>query len=121
MDLELKNWALLNKWLWRYVNEANNFWRKAISVIYNLEPKQLIPTDQNHKPSLLWNYITKPLNPTNKYHELVVNGFGFMLGKGDSISLWNDFWYDELPLSVKFPRIYALATDKKATIAESRT
>ena len=33
-DLRLFNEALLGKWLWRFLNEKDNFWRKEVATKY---------------------------------------------------------------------------------------
>ncbi|EOY12746.1 Uncharacterized protein TCM_031281 [Theobroma cacao] len=118
IDLELKSRALLNKWLWRYANEPDRIWRQVVSAKNKLKPDCLIPIDKPHKPSSLWNHIMKPMDPANKYHELVTKGFAHSLDKGTTIRFWEDFWVDDSILATKFPRIYVLAISKKATIAE---
>ena len=33
-DLRLFNEALLGKWLWRFMNEKDNLWRKVVTIKY---------------------------------------------------------------------------------------
>ena len=33
-DLRLFNEALLDKWLWRFLNEKSNLWRKVVTIKY---------------------------------------------------------------------------------------
>ncbi|WRX23016.1 Ribonuclease H domain - like 10 [Theobroma cacao] len=58
------------------------------------------------------------MDPANKYHDLVTKGFAHSLGKGTTISFWEDLRADDSTLATKFPHIHALAISKKATIAE---
>ncbi|WRX10498.1 Reverse transcriptase zinc-binding domain - like 2 [Theobroma cacao] len=117
LDLELKNRALLSKWLWRYANEPDYLWRIVVAAINKLNPSFMIPSGKVSNLSFLWKQISKPLLPGNNYHNFVISGFGHSLGNGTTISFWNDAWLENSTLSVLFPRIHALAVDKKASIA----
>ncbi|KAK8713145.1 hypothetical protein V6N13_148368 [Hibiscus sabdariffa] len=58
VDFEVKNRALLNKWLWRYGTESESLWRKVISTKY-LEDERLL-LSCNLKPankSWIWKNI----------------------------------------------------------------
>ncbi|EOY10308.1 Uncharacterized protein TCM_025681 [Theobroma cacao] len=76
MDLELKNHALLNKCLWRYANEPDSLWRKVIWAKNRLDPGSMLPSSKPHRPSLFRNQISKSLQLSNRYHDLVTMNFG---------------------------------------------
>ncbi|EOX99545.1 Uncharacterized protein TCM_008248 [Theobroma cacao] len=84
-----------------------------------LDPCSMMPFEKSFKPSLLWKHITEPLQPSSKFHDLVANSFNHSLGDGSKISLWKDAWIEDFHIASFFPRIFALAVDKKATITDS--
>ncbi|GJV55571.1 RNA-directed DNA polymerase, eukaryota [Tanacetum coccineum] len=42
------------------------------------------------------------------------------VGDGLNTSFWHDNWIDDLPLKQKFPRVYALESNKLCTVADKR-
>lgn len=42
-SLELKNWALLAKWFWRFRKEKEALWRKVIVAKYGVEEGGWVP------------------------------------------------------------------------------
>ncbi|EOY08730.1 Uncharacterized protein TCM_023830 [Theobroma cacao] len=79
----------------------------------------MTPPAKAYQPSLLWRHITKPLNLTSKYHDLVTAGFGHSLRNIYTICFWTNTWVGNSSLSIQFPRIFALAKDKKASIVDT--
>ncbi|EOY12993.1 Uncharacterized protein TCM_031499 [Theobroma cacao] len=98
-----------------------SLWRIMVAAINKLNPSFMIPSRKVSNPSIFWKQISKPLLPGNNYHNFVTSRFGHSLGNGATISFCNDVWLENSTLAVIFPRIHALAVDKKATIASLGT
>jgi len=111
-DLRLFNEALLGKWLWRFLNEKDNFWRKAIATKYGEEGLGWFPSA--HLGSYgysLWRYIAKGWEKFSPF-------FSFKVGDGSSIYFWHDRWCDDTPLRDIFLSLFVLAENKDASIAD---
>jgi len=46
-DLRLLNEALLGKWLWRFMNEKDNLWRKVVVMKYGTTSLGWFPSSPN--------------------------------------------------------------------------
>ena len=118
-DLKIKNRALLNKWLWRFSEEEDSYWRKVIVEKYNIQNNSLLPLGINKRRcSNLWWKIIEPVYVENPDFNKVKDGLRMEVGDGALINFWDDWWLKELVLEAAFPRIYALAKNKKGKIVE---
>ncbi|XP_024636614.1 uncharacterized protein [Medicago truncatula] len=43
-----------------------------------------------------------------------------IMGDGRDILFWHDIWVGEIPLKIKFPRLYELVEDKECSVADAR-
>ncbi|EOY00968.1 Uncharacterized protein TCM_010873 [Theobroma cacao] len=91
-NIEIKNRAMLNKWIWRYGMETDSLWRTVIVDKGSSNPSILLPNMS------------------------VVPNFGFAVSKGDNMLFWSDEWIDGIILSQAFPRIFALAVNRNEVI-----
>ncbi|XVF83970.1 hypothetical protein PTKIN_Ptkin16aG0537100 [Pterospermum kingtungense] len=119
VDLELKNRALLNKWIWRYAEDEKSLWRRVVDGCYGGSNNDLIPRMSNHtRFSSVCRDITKPLVVSDDYLQFFMLGIGFLLGDGKRILFWHHEWIPWIILKYKFPRIFALVISKDATVSE---
>jgi len=59
-DLRLFNEALLGKWLWRFMNEKGNLWRKVVTIKYGDDGFGWFPSIARGSYGYsLWRYISK--------------------------------------------------------------
>ena len=59
-DLQLLNEALLGKWLWRFMNEKGNLWRKVVAIKYGATSLGWFFFSANGPYGCsLWRYICK--------------------------------------------------------------
>ncbi|GJX62020.1 RNA-directed DNA polymerase, eukaryota [Tanacetum coccineum] len=106
------NRALLLKWVWRFLSQDGSIWSRVISAIYgpSLEHHQV-----NHSSS--WCSILR------ETRLLASKGFDFVshckkrVGDGQNTRFWSDTWISDLPLCVRFPRLFALEEDKEVSVA----
>ena len=41
-----------------------------------------------------------------------------IIGNGEGTRLWEDVWFGNVPLRSKFPRVYALETNKECLVVD---
>ena len=113
-DLHLFNEALLGKWLWRFMTEKGNLWRKVVTIKYGEGGFGWSPSSARGSYGYsLWRFISKGWGRFYPH-------CSFEVGDGSSIFFWHDRWCGEVPLKVLFPRLFVLAVDKNAPVADYR-
>ncbi|XVF41900.1 hypothetical protein PTKIN_Ptkin01aG0317600 [Pterospermum kingtungense] len=119
VDLNLKNHALLSKWIWRFADEKDALWRKLIIQKYGGDSDSLIPDVRYFRRfSPVWRNITKPLYLVDELSVSLANGMGFALGNGASILFWSRDWIPGTILKLVFPRIFVLANLKEGKVGD---
>ncbi|OMP03730.1 hypothetical protein CCACVL1_02287 [Corchorus capsularis] len=119
LDLHLQNRALLNKWLWRFGNEKDGFWRKILVEKNGYCDRNLVPDVANNRhASALWKNIIKSLSPQFAASNSWLANTGFSLGNGANISFWHCEWIVGYTLRCSFPRIFALCVNKLGSVVE---
>nr|GEV83347.1 RNA-directed DNA polymerase, eukaryota, reverse transcriptase zinc-binding domain protein [Tanacetum cinerariifolium] len=109
------NRALLFKWMWRLHNDKNALWSRFIRVVYGnsggIEMRSKISY------SSIWLSI---VNEVNKLRNKGIDLLSYMnkkVGNGLDMNFWEDAWMGIENFKTTFPRIYALESDKKHTVA----
>ncbi|EOY07997.1 Uncharacterized protein TCM_022315 [Theobroma cacao] len=119
INMEVKNRALLNKWLWRYGSEMGSLWREVIVKKVGGNLINLIPEmSANKRVSTVWKNIIKPLSPTNDFSLQVSTDMQLVVGDGSRILFWADRWTDGGILKDLYPIIFALVRNKDGYIQE---
>lgn len=84
------NYALLQKWRWMFVREANTYWVRLIKAIYG--DKGVGSVNIGSFTNGVWEKIVGSIR---KLHENGVIPFTTLekrLGRGNSICLWTEVW-----------------------------
>lgn len=111
--LKEKNFALLAKWLWRFLGDRGSLWHSTILNKYGMHSNEWdVNPWISTSMSLTWAYIIS-LFP------LFLHFVRFLVGSGNSISFWKDFWSGDQCLSPIFPRLFRLAIHKDVKVLES--
>ncbi|KAK8665599.1 hypothetical protein V6N13_005764 [Hibiscus sabdariffa] len=119
IDPNIQNRALLGKCVWKFANEKESLWQQVIRCKYNYGENSLLPVEPMYRRlSLLWNGVIKSFFKDDAVGNMLRNNFILQVGNGKSISFWSDAWLSELPLKLKFPRMFALSRSKEGMIAE---
>nr|GEY28470.1 RNA-directed DNA polymerase, eukaryota, reverse transcriptase zinc-binding domain protein [Tanacetum cinerariifolium] len=106
------NCALLLKWVWRFLVQDGSLWHHIISAIYGSRLEC-----HSHKTHSSWGVILREV------HQHALKGFDFpshckiRIGDGLNTRFWLDTWTLDLPLCVRFPRLFALEFDKEISVA----
>ncbi|XP_021996032.1 uncharacterized protein LOC110893224 [Helianthus annuus] len=109
--LKLANEALLSKWIWRFRSEEDSLWKKVITACHGKRRKwSFFPSNSNLTG--VWKNImsleSKMLIDGKRINLL----FKGVLGKGDCIRFWIDVWFENTPLMIKWPLLFALEKEK---------
>ncbi|KAL4355431.1 hypothetical protein GQ457_06G037310 [Hibiscus cannabinus] len=70
------------------------------------------------KQSWIWNGVTRSFEKNDHFGVCLRSKFNVQLGDGKSINFWNDTWACEIPLRIKFPRIFAVCQNKSGVVAD---
>nr|GFA19952.1 RNA-directed DNA polymerase, eukaryota [Tanacetum cinerariifolium] len=106
------NRALLLKWVWRFISQDGSLWFKVINAVYG---SNLVSHSVSY--SSIWCSILR------EDHVLKGKGFDFVssckkrVGDGVCTRFWSDVCISDMPLRDSFPRLFALETDKDASVA----
>lgn len=122
MDLEVRNHALLNKWIWRYGKKRNSLWKKVVMETKN-DPSIILRNmsankSANKKVLTIQKRIINPSFVTNKFFLQVISNIGFTVGNSENIVFWHEEWIEKVILERCFLKIFALATNKSRKILD---
>uniref|UniRef100_A0A2N9EX59 Reverse transcriptase domain-containing protein n=1 Tax=Fagus sylvatica TaxID=28930 RepID=A0A2N9EX59_FAGSY len=111
-NLRLFNQALLGKWLWRYGNEENAFWRHLISAKYGNSFGGWTTRELHGRyGSGLWKHIIKGWGMFTRHVH-------FEVGDGSKTKFWDDVWCRSCSLKHAFPDLYSIARNKDAAVGD---
>lgn len=119
--LSWKNKALLLKWAWRFGREKDSFWRRAICAGYGWNEQILLLSSLVENINLcypLLHDILKVLVEDTVISKVFNENCVCCIGQGNNVRFWQDPWVETTPLFTKFPRMFALATNKNAKVSE---
>nr|GEU65136.1 RNA-directed DNA polymerase, eukaryota, reverse transcriptase zinc-binding domain protein [Tanacetum cinerariifolium] len=106
------NHALLLKWVWRFISQDGSLWFRVIQALYGSS----FDLHSVNQPSI-WCSILREVNLQKS------KGFDFIthckkrVGNGHSTRFWYDNWISDQPIRDRFPRLFALETDKEVMVA----
>lgn len=100
--------------------ESDCLWRKVLVSKYMLDSRSLIFQDIAAR-RVAWSPLLQDIVSVLKLDSLLSRGLkeGILckVGNGRHISFWKDPWEDSIPLMTKFPRIFAICSNKTETLA----
>jgi hypothetical protein len=107
------NQALLGKWIWRFSQERDAFWRLVIEVKYGSVRGgwSSLPATGSYGVSV-WKFIRRGWDNLAKY-------LRFEVGEGSHISFWHDLWCGNRPLKLCYPVLYSIARFPDAWVVDN--
>ncbi|GKF13056.1 hypothetical protein Tco_0050982 [Tanacetum coccineum] len=103
-----------NNWVWRFRSDQISLWSRLIRAIHG---DDIINTGCFSRSSP-WIHITREVR------SLYLKGINLLahvkkkVGNESTTLFWKDPWFAESPLIKVFPRLFALESNKNATVAE---
>ncbi|GJU65667.1 RNA-directed DNA polymerase, eukaryota, reverse transcriptase zinc-binding domain protein [Tanacetum coccineum] len=110
------NRALLLKWVWRFRYDRNSLWTRFIKALYGNSGSIETPSKVAYSSTWL-NIVTEFSMLKNQGMDLL----SFMkkkVGDGQDTFFWEEVWMGDMTFKSRFPRVYALESDKKITVAD---
>ncbi|GJT68519.1 putative RNA-directed DNA polymerase [Tanacetum coccineum] len=117
-SLKSMNLGLLGKWRWRFLNEQEALWRKVISVLYDNDGGFHNISGAGLKKGI-WDGILSSSVAIDDTGVAFSHSFIKKVSDGDTTLFWEDSWVAHGPcLKLRFPRLYALETNKEAKVKD---
>ncbi|GJX76600.1 hypothetical protein Tco_0323411 [Tanacetum coccineum] len=109
------NRALLFKWVWRFHDNRNALWSRFIRALHG----NCGGLDKRSKAAhtSVWKSITTEVNSLRNKGVDLLKFMNKKVGNGIDTSFWEEIWRGDMNFKTKFPRVYALESDKKNTVA----
>ncbi|XP_059650347.1 uncharacterized protein LOC132296126 [Cornus florida] len=105
------NQALLGKWLWRYGKESHRPWRRLVSCRYGDDVGGWTTRPVSIAVGVgAWKFIRKGWDAFSP-------NVRFRVRDGSRVRFWEDLWCGNQPLCRTFPRLFSIAADRHATVA----
>ncbi|GJZ43010.1 RNA-directed DNA polymerase, eukaryota, partial [Tanacetum coccineum] len=101
------------KWVWRFLSQDNSLWYQVISTIHGLGSPPLAAAYPSN-----WSTIIKEFNSLKEQGIDIFSHCKIRIGNGQSTHFWKNRWIDDHSLLGKFPRLYALETNKDISVAD---
>uniref|UniRef100_A0A2N9HRV7 Kinesin motor domain-containing protein n=1 Tax=Fagus sylvatica TaxID=28930 RepID=A0A2N9HRV7_FAGSY len=110
--LVLFNQAFLGKWLWRYATEKEALWRKIVELKYGgMWGDWCSKSVQGPYGKSVWKSIRKG------WPNFAAN-VNFRMGNGAHLKFWQHQWCGEIPLRLRFPELFQIASNPEASVKE---
>jgi hypothetical protein len=106
-NLEIQNQCLLNKWLFKLINE-DGLWQIIIRNKY-LAGQTIGKVDRKPRDSHLWSGLMKGKETFLRYES-------FRLNNRKHIRFWKDKWLDNYSFKDQYPSLYNIARRKSVTV-----
>nr|GEX70281.1 RNA-directed DNA polymerase, eukaryota, reverse transcriptase zinc-binding domain protein [Tanacetum cinerariifolium] len=109
------NRVLLFKWVWRFHDNRSALWSRFIRTLHG----NCGGLDKRSKAAhtSVWKSIITEVNSLRNKGVDLLNFMNKNIGKGIDTSFWEEIWRGDMNFKTKFPRVYALESDKKITVA----
>jgi hypothetical protein len=113
------NLSLLGKWCWRLLVDKEGLWYRVLKARYGEEGGRLKEGDRSS--SAWWRSICRLREGVGEgIGNWFDNNIRRVVGDGKSTFFWHDIWVGDVPLKVKFPRIYDLSLYKDCSVEMMR-
>jgi len=109
------NISMLGKWCWRLLTEKGGLWYRVLKARYGEVGGRI--REGGRDSSVWWKMLCRICEGVG---EGVRNWFDDnirrVIGHGRGTLFWYDKWIGDMPLRLKFPRLFDLAVEKDCTV-----
>ncbi|GJR73678.1 RNA-directed DNA polymerase, eukaryota, reverse transcriptase zinc-binding domain protein [Tanacetum coccineum] len=110
------NFALMFKWIWRFLSSSSSLWIKVVKVIHGNSGSLEHPTSSRFHNSA-WIGIVKAINKLKSKGVDLMSFCKRVIGNGNNTRFWLDKWYGYVCFKEKFHRLFNLELLKDALVA----
>ncbi|GJT52416.1 RNA-directed DNA polymerase, eukaryota, reverse transcriptase zinc-binding domain protein [Tanacetum coccineum] len=110
------NFALMFKWIWRFLSSSSSLWIKVVKVIHGNSGSLEHPTSSRFHNST-WIGIVKAINKLKSKGVDLMSFCKRVIGNGNNTRFWLDKWYGDVCFKEKFHRLFNLELLKDASLA----
>jgi hypothetical protein len=111
------NSALLGKWCWRLLVDRDGLWYRVLAARYSEEAGRLEVGGRSG--SYWWREIAKIRDGLGDSEEgWFAERVSKRVGDGTSTFFWYDRWLGDVPLRMRFSRLFDLSNNKLCTVAD---
>ncbi|MFS8018578.1 putative reverse transcriptase zinc-binding domain-containing protein [Helianthus anomalus] len=116
-SLKDANLAMLAKWWWRFKIEKDGLWRNLIWAIHhNNRSWTAIPAKVSMSGP--WKQIMSIHDPLARRGIDLKKTMKTVMVNGSDTSFWLDGWMGEIPLNLRYPRLFSLERSKMCNVAD---
>ncbi|GKA74369.1 hypothetical protein Tco_0780671 [Tanacetum coccineum] len=108
------NRALMFKWVWRFRNDSNSLWARVIKAMHGVDGR-IGKSTKSYHPSA-WVDIVNEVNKLKSQGLDLLSLMKKKVGNGKETSFWDEAWRGDIIFKYRFPRVYALETNKMITV-----
>ena len=111
---------MLGKWCWSLLNDKEGLWYRVLKARYGEMGARI--KDGGRQGSWWWRTITRVCEGVGEgVGRWFEDNIRHVVGNGRNTLFWYDCWVGEMPLNLKFPRLFDLAVFKECLVEEMST
>ncbi|GJW70476.1 putative RNA-directed DNA polymerase, eukaryota, reverse transcriptase zinc-binding domain protein [Tanacetum coccineum] len=114
-SLKAFNFALIQKWRWRFTTNPNLLWVKLIKVIHGIEAGF---NGKGYATTRVWSSIVGFTNYLHSHNLIPKDTLKCHPGNGAFICFWKDLWFGEEPLCTRYNRLFRLDVNEDCLLSE---
>ncbi|CAJ2635167.1 unnamed protein product [Trifolium pratense] len=119
-DVRLVNLSLLSKWRWRLLQPGLPLWKEVLVAKYGSHIVQFADWCNYRIPSSASNWWKDicALDTVVASKNWFAASLERKMGNGRSTHFWLSTWIGDVPLSIAFPRLFSISTQKDGMVEE---
>ncbi|KAL4591885.1 hypothetical protein LXL04_004859 [Taraxacum kok-saghyz] len=117
-SLHAFNQALLYKWRWRFLSEDSGLWKRVIISCHGVNGGFSLPSRLGSGG--VWGGVVAVVDRLHSTGIVPLNVIRRQVRNGEDTSFWHHVWCGENTLASVFPRLYRLAVNGQAMVADYR-
>ncbi|GAB2280059.1 hypothetical protein Dimus_039392 [Dionaea muscipula] len=113
------NICLLFRWFWKFSTEKTTIWGSVVRAVNGLDLHCCFTNlALNSKSSIMWKDILKLRSRCPLLSQVFFSNVVLKVGNGQSFRFWKDHWLGGVPFMVAYPRLFSIAANQNASLAD---
>ena len=110
--------SLIYKWRWRFLSETKSLWKDVVICCHGVNGGFSQSLGSNHGG--VWRGIIANVECLHNSGIIPLNAIRWQVRNGEATEFWHHVWCGDNRLAMVFPRLYRLATNMHAKVADYR-